>query len=294
MVKIGPPGPKVNTLDVDPTLAYADTSVETWWVIEFFLNELRPVEITGLEPEDSNCSICAEGYKVDFHRAVRLPCNHCFGESCITKWLTPFEPWSQTAGLERIMVENHPGANSCPICRQVFFPWQPEIDNLPQIEMRIKLWDWAYAHAGVALSKREHQAREGLLRYIDGYSARGLDEYYPSEMMRPGSESRNDEICARFRFLKALLVLLARRDLTPVQRQLTRRLQRISEGQGLFDSGVMSWHRNDQGTLFFEYKGDLETEEECESHEEAKAEEEPEELIEGDTEDMRIFRAMFR
>ena len=77
MVKIGPPGPKVNTLDIDPTLAYADTSSETCWIIGFFLKGLRPVEIAGLEPEDRNCPICAEDYRIDFHRAVRLPCNHC-------------------------------------------------------------------------------------------------------------------------------------------------------------------------------------------------------------------------
>ena len=291
MVKIGPPGPKTNTLDIDPRLAYADTSSETWRVIRFFLEELRPVEIAGLEPEDRNCPICAENYKIDFHRPVRLPCNHCFGESCITKWLSPFIPWSKNAGLTKTILQNHPGANTCPSCRQVFFPRQRAIDCLPQIEVRIKFWDWAYAHAGIALSEREHQAREGLLRYIGGCSARGLDEFYPSELVRPGSESRKFELYAFLRFLKRVTALNSRRNLTPIQIQLARRLQHMSER---LDGGYMRWRRNDQGTLFFVYKGVVKTEEEGESHEEVEAEEEIEELIEGDTEEMRFFRAMFR
>ena len=288
MVKIGPPSPKVNTLDVNPNITYADTSVETWWIIEFFLKELRPVEIADLEPEDRNCSICSEGYKIDFHCAVRLPCNHCFGESCITKWLTPIDPWSKVG---RVFAPFYLGVNSCPMCRQVLFPWHPFIDTLPQIEMRIKVWDWAYADAGIALSEREYQAREGLLRYIDGCSAHGLDEYYPSEVVRPESEWQADEYHARTRFCTVVSNLGGRRDLTPIQRQLTRRLERISERLKLSDERLRRWHPINQGT---QYKDDSENEEECESHEEAEVEEETEELIEGDTEDMRFFRAMFR
>ncbi|MCJ1425987.1 hypothetical protein MMC29_003888 [Sticta canariensis] len=284
MVKIGPPGPKMNTLDIDPRLAYADTSSETWRIIRFFLEELRPVEIAGLEPEDRSCPICAEDYKIDFHRPVRLPCNHCYGESCITKWLSPFIPWSKYAGLTKKILQNHPGANTCPSCRQVFFPRQQAIDCLPQIELRIKFWDWAYAQAGIALSEREHQAREGLLRYIDGCSARGLDEYYPSELVRPGSESRKFPPWALFRFLKTVTALNSRRNLTPIQKQLTRRLQYMSER---LNGGYMRWRRDDQGILSFVYTGVVETEE-------VKADEETEEPIEGDTEEMRFFRAMFR
>lgn len=57
MVKIGPPSPKVNPLAVDPSLAYASTSNETWTIINFFL-QLRPVDIAGLEPQDRSCPTC--------------------------------------------------------------------------------------------------------------------------------------------------------------------------------------------------------------------------------------------
>lgn len=137
MVKIGPPSQKVNTLDVDPTVAYADTANETLQTMNFFLEELRPVQIEDLEPEDRNCPICGEAYTRNFHRAVRLPCKHCFGEPCIKTWLTPFEPWSPRAGNPYKRAATHPGANTCPSCRQLFFPTQRVADCLPEIDARI-------------------------------------------------------------------------------------------------------------------------------------------------------------
>ncbi|MCJ1423172.1 hypothetical protein MMC29_001053 [Sticta canariensis] len=302
MVKIGPPGPKVNTLDVDHTIAYADTSNETWQIVNFFLEELRPVDIVGAEPEDRKCPICAEDYTTGFHRAVRLPCNHCFGEKCNTKWLSPFIPWEPNAGLTRRITGHHPGANTCPSCRHVFFPAQEAVDCLPEIDMRIKLWDWAYADAKIALSERQHRARECLVRYIDGYFARGLDEYYPSDAARSVYEP-----WARYRFVMHA-DLLRFLSLGPIQTQLKRRLLSIANR---LDPHEMSWRRNDQGTLFFHWKGIWEAEEQRDSdenHEEAEAEDELneeviegdneeafiEDIIEGDTEEMRFFRAMFR
>ena len=121
MVKIVPPSPQVNTLDVDYTLTYAGTLNETWQIINFFLEELKPVETADLEPEDRNCPICAEDFTIDFHRAVRLPCNHCFGEPCIKRWLSPCMPWSPRAGQIWRLSVNHPGANTCLSCREFLY-----------------------------------------------------------------------------------------------------------------------------------------------------------------------------
>ena len=278
MVKIGPL-PKINTLDVDHTIAYADTSNETWQVVSFFLEELRPVDTADLGSEDRKCPICAEDYTAGFHRAVRLPCNHCFGEQCITKWLTPFIPWDPTAGLTRRITGNHPGANTCPICRHVFFPPQEAVDCLPEMDTRIKLWDWAYAHAEIALSTRQRRAREGLLRYLDGYFARGTDEYYPSDAARSANEP-----WAHYRFVMHAENLRFM-SLPPVQTHLKWRLLNLAKR---LDPHEMTWRRNDRGTLFFQWEGVWETQEPSardENHEEVGAEEEVEEVVGRDAEE---------
>ena len=284
MVKIGPPGPTVNTLDIDPTAAYADTSNETLQIMNFFLEDLRPVEIEDLEPEDRRCPICSEEYTRNLHRAVRMPCKHCFGEPCIRTWLSPFLPWSPEAENPFQREARPPGANTCPSCRRVCFPRQQVADCLPEIDARIRLWDYVYAQAGIALSERERRAREDLLRYIDDYRARGVDEYYPSDEAMAGRQ--------RSTFVRLIIFVLALdyMTLTPPQERLLRRLRDTAED---LDPDHMTWRRNDLGTLFFEYEGgwETETEEEDESDEEVEAEEE---IIEGDSEEMRFFRALFR
>ncbi|MCJ1429403.1 hypothetical protein MMC29_007317 [Sticta canariensis] len=232
MVKIGPPGPKVNTLDIDPTHAYADTSSETLQIMNFF-EKLRPVEIEDLEPDDRRCPICSEEYTRNSHRA-------------------------------KIHSKEKPD------------PPAPIL--APAVG---KLWDYAYAQAGIALSERERRAREDLLRYIDDYRARGLDEYYPSDEAMAGYE-RSTSVR-----LIAFVLSLDFITLTPRQERLLRRLRDIAED---LDPVYAMWRRNDLGTLFFEYEGGWETEEH-ESDEEVEAEEE---IIEGDTEEMRFFRALFR
>lgn len=69
------------------------------------------------------------------------------------------------------------GANNCPIYRRVFFPKQTAV-VLPLMRASIELWDQAYACLGITLSKREHRVREDILQYLNGYFARGFDEYF--------------------------------------------------------------------------------------------------------------------
>ncbi|MCJ1425182.1 hypothetical protein MMC29_003070 [Sticta canariensis] len=302
MVKFGPPSPKVNTLDVFEQRTYGDTFTETWRIIQFFLEDMKPVNTADLELGDRKCEICRQDFTLDFHRAVRLPCNHTFGEPCIKSWLSPYAPWTPSAGAAG---GTPVGANTCPTCRREFFPEQSAVDSLPEIEARNKLWDMAYAHVGIALSEREFRAREDLLRYLDSYFARELDEYYPSN-----SERRN---CPTWSNQRLFLFsnMLKQERLTPVQEHLRQGLEVFASQS--FPVG-MTWRRNDQFPLFFQLEDDSETvrdgeshenheeteiEEEKdgeshESHEEAEVEEESKELAEGDTEEMRFFRTLFR
>lgn len=292
MVKIGPPGPKVNTLDVVDGATYADTAVETWQIIKFFLEELVPVDTETFKPEDRKCHICGEDFSKFFHRAMRLPCGHCFGEPCIKAWLSPYGPARE---IER-WGEADCGANTCPTCRRVFFPEQTVIDFLPAIEARIKIWDTAYAHIGIALSETERQAREDLLRYLETYFARGVDIYYPFARL-PSSPCLSSASLDMARIMLYTFSLeLLHTNLTHVQRQLRQSLQEISV------SG-RRWAQTDRGEVLIHGEDYRETErngessKNDESEEEVKevdSEEETEELAEGDTEEMRFFRALFR
>lgn len=216
MVKIGPTSPKVNTLDVDEQVTYADTAVATWQIIWFFLDDLEPVNIADMEPESRTCDICAEDF-TGSHRALRLPCNHIFGEGCIKKWLTPFSRCVPVA-QERPRPE---GANSCPNCRREFFPEQRVADSLPAMETRIQLWDKAYASVGIELSDMERWARADLLRYL-GSHVHGEDDYYP-DLTPP---------CPyplwAHRRLHAFSLRLKRKNLTPVQEHLRGSLESLA------------------------------------------------------------------
>lgn len=229
-------GPKVNTLDVDEQRTYADTSYETWTIIKFFLEELKPVHAENFEPEDRTCHICSEDFTNDFHRAVRLPCKHCFGEQCIKTWLRPYaacmpikwNKWGKPVG-----------ANTCPTCRREFFPRQTTVDILPVVEARLKLWDQAYAHAGIPLSTTQRHARSDLLRYLHGYYAHGVDDYYPCYTAMLAYQQ-----CAHVQFLK-FCARLKTRVLAPGQESLRRRLEHVAR------HGVR-WRQNPRGEMVFQ------------------------------------------
>ena len=244
MDEIDAPGPAVITLDVHEQFTYARTSVETLRVIRFFLEELKPVNTTDIESEDSNCAICTEKFTTEAHRPVRLPYNHIFGKTCIEHWLRPY------ASLQ-VMPEDQSderalslGANTCPQCRRIFFPRHVAIDSLTDIEMRIKFWDMAYAHVGITLSGNERRAREDLLRYLGSYSARGLDVYYSYWHKGKGWQQ---SLGWHEQRLLDFSLRLATQSLTPEQENLRQRLEEIARVG--FPSGVR-WWRNDQDELF--------------------------------------------
>lgn len=180
------------------------------------------------------------------------------------------------------------GANNCPCCRREFFPKQTAVDTLPEIKARIELWDRAYAYVGIPLSEGERRAREDLLRYVDSYFARGLDEYYPSDNARSGYTTWAYE---RLYLVSIFLVIVK---LTPLQKHLRRGLEDIAKRNY---PAKMTYGLNHRGRMTFELKEDWETvqhDENHESQEKVEAEEESEELAEGDTEEMRFFRNLFR
>lgn len=179
MERFSPASWAANTLDLCEVTTYASTYMETMEVIKFFLEDMKPVKEEDLDPKDSRCHICTDEFTSGSHIAVQLPCNHYFGEPCIQNWLRPYETADAFARKPEF------GANTCPMCRQVFFPAQKYSDILPEIEMRIKVWDKAYAHVEIALSEKERQAREDLLLFLQKYRTRGFDEYYPDTSKTP-------------------------------------------------------------------------------------------------------------
>lgn len=242
MVKIGPPSPNVNTLDVFEESVYANTSVKIWQVIKFLLEELQPINIEDLGSDDRKCHICTEDFTAGFHGAVRLPCGHFFGKPCIEQWLRPYGVAILSSQNEELQY----GANTCPMCRQVFFPAQVKFDLLPQIKARIKVWDKAYAYAGIALSEPERLAREGLLRYVDAYPGRGLDKYYPefSAKKSPYLPWAHLQLLEFSRMLKQF-------ELTPVQKVLRQTLERFAKRS----SRIGAFRRNMVGTTLMMVTG---------------------------------------
>ncbi|MCJ1425192.1 hypothetical protein MMC29_003080 [Sticta canariensis] len=281
MEEIDAPGPAVVTLDVDEQYTYAQTSVETLRVIRFFLEELKPVNTEDIETEDGNCAICAEQFTTDSHRAVRLPCNHIFGKSCIEHWLRPYASLTIMPGDQSMEPALSLGANSCPQCRRVFFPKQGAIDSLPNLETRVKFWDMAYAHVGITLSENERRAREDLLRYLGSYPGRGLDVYYP--YLDTGSQWQSSLGWHQHQ-LFIFSFGLRTQSLTPEQENLR---QRLEDNARLNFPGGVRWWRNDQDELFFAVGRENEERDEREESEEVtETEHEGEVFAEDDTEEM--------
>lgn len=239
MVEVGPASPAVSTLDVFEHIAYASTSTETMQVIGFFLEALQPIQAEDLDPDERKCHICSDDFRAGSHVAVRLPCNHHFGEQCIQNWLRPYENPTKTKDEWKC------GANSCPLCRQVFFPEQRNCDILPEMEMRIKLWDKVFAHVGIALSEQERQAREDLLLFIQKYHSRGFDVYYPSRSEAPFPYL----LWAQIELFIFSRRLTKNKTLNPVQKHLAQKLLKIARPMA---GGEFRWREDNVGELFME------------------------------------------
>lgn len=289
MVKIGPPSPKVNTLDIVDGQTYANTATETWQLLKFFLDEIIPVDDGDQAPEKGKCPICTEDFTTTGHQAVRLPCNHVFGQRCIETWLSPASAWSGRDAPEWEGLRF--GANTCPMCRRVCFPEQRGVDFLSDIEARIQIWDLAYAHVGIALSDRECRARDDILRFLNAYYFPRMNQYFPE--LTPSASLHLPSVslwwaCTKLHHFSHLL---QNEELTPVQEQLRHGLEQVAilivlhgPELGLMEGGEVVRHdEDDRKTVLDGERGG-----------EADGEDESDELAEGDTEEMRFFRTLFR
>lgn len=279
MEEIDAPVPELVELKVNENWTYAMTSTKTWRVIKFFLEELKPVNTSDIEPEDCMCDICTEDFTSDSHHAVRLPCNHIFGKTCIEQWLRPYASLRITDEAPAALTEALSlGANTCPKCRQVFFPRQKYVDSLPNIESRIRFWDLSFAHVGITPSEVQRQVREDLLQYIGHYSARGLDLYYPSY---------TNKLPYSFEWVQRMMYFVCReikgRRLTPAQENLRQSWEDLTRDG--FPGGV-TYLTDEQDLLFFQIEQDQETEQDGRNEDQVEAEEESNVPTEGNTEEV--------
>lgn len=287
MVKYGPPSPKMNTLDIVSDWTYADISTETLQIIRFFLEDMVPIDTANIEPVDSACDICADD--LTSHRAVRLPCNHMFGENCIKKWLSPF-----MAEIPPALDWGMPvGANTCPKCRREFFPLQTLSDMWPAIFTRIKLWDQAYASVGIALSETESRARDDICRYLRENYGRGHIESNP--------EFTNKSPYPMWAHQRLLMFSheLKLHNLTPLQKHLREGLEEIAT-HGF--PGGSRWLRGNDGSVYLEVQDPVDRDSVIDGaiDEEVRVEQESEELTDDDTDDddedevMKFFQSLFQ
>lgn len=158
--------------------------------------------------------------------------------------------------------------------------------------MRIRLWDTAYEAFGILLSETQTQAREELLQHLNRYyRVHGLDKYCPSDTAVPAHDT-----WATKRLFDYSLALKDT-GLTPVQAQLRLKLEAVARTL----EPRFRWIQNDEGEMCIQREDDwayelLDSEfnKSHENNEKAEIEEESKELAEGDSEEMRCFRILFR
>ena len=82
-----------------------------------FLASLPKVRPTSLPEDDRTCAICQDKYgeRPDSENAVKLPCGHHMGASCVENWFSP----------------DGSNKNTCPLCREMFFELEDEEDIEP-------------------------------------------------------------------------------------------------------------------------------------------------------------------
>ena len=81
--------PKPNELPwLSPWLRYAMVHVDLWEAIEFLMTKLEPVHLEDLDPDERDCVICQDEFRVSedpklSHTPVKTVCGHVFGKPCI-------------------------------------------------------------------------------------------------------------------------------------------------------------------------------------------------------------------
>ncbi|MCJ1466991.1 hypothetical protein MMC07_005613 [Pseudocyphellaria aurata] len=174
------------TFDLSDEEAYAGTSRSEWESIVSELNHLTPVNTDVFEIHEHECGICQEpiGSADDggnAEEAVSLPCQHVFGNHCISKWIamgqnanehedSPNHPVGPDSFDDLLPREPCLGLNSCyftcPICRQGWTISTREA-QAPAIVARLRFWDSAYEKLGIVRSAKEEESRKDLWEFVE-------------------------------------------------------------------------------------------------------------------------------
>lgn len=226
--------PKPNEFELPEGQAYAVVDIELYWVVEFLMTELEPVNMEDMDLNDKDCvcPICQEEFRVSEdlkreHIPVRLLCGHVFGRSCILRWFDPFCAWGLLADQdtgeddtddEQITIPIV--KTSCPMCRVQFFP-EVNTESLEALANRLQFWDLAYASAGVARSLKEEHSRKYLWQYVN--YCRSIDELNLEGHWEIDALKSAQKQLWHF----AQILKLKYRTHTPEQEQLVKKLERI-------------------------------------------------------------------
>ena len=221
---------KPNEFIIPKDKAYAMTDLKTWNAIEFLMTKLEPVGVQDLNPDDRECAICQQGFRVSEyvespHAPVKTVCGHVFGKSCIIKWLDPLSWWgpvqsAEPRDLELITYASKDTNTSCPLCRHRFFPKPPTREPMEGLAARLWLWDTVYVFVGIELSIIEAYTRMHLWRFVR--YCRSMDELEVSD------EARFVSVEAAQSCLWEFANGLKDQELTPFQERRRDLLERIS------------------------------------------------------------------
>ena len=105
--------------------------------------------------DDSECGMCMCEYDQEvtsYHRAVKLPCGHAFGESCLRQWFRP------------ISDQNY--QETCPICRRAILIEPCHPDGFVHIWVRMLLWDKVYQELDIIPTAFEKRTRKTIGHFI--------------------------------------------------------------------------------------------------------------------------------
>lgn len=145
--------------------AYAGTGNCTLMSIKILENLVSSGRITTSEPEHTECGICLRSYENDsptsYHHAVKLPCNHIFGESCLRQWFKPLN--TDTEFQEQ-----------CPICRHATLIEPCHDDSFLEAWIRVKLWDTVYQELDILPAAFEKQTRKLSMNFLARGSKSGV------------------------------------------------------------------------------------------------------------------------
>ncbi|KAI9753651.1 MAG: hypothetical protein M4579_005060 [Chaenotheca gracillima] len=138
-----------------------------------FIESLKPFDLSTLDKDDQNCSICmepfgkAEPIKGKIEHPIKLPCKHVFGQTCITTWLE--------------------GHSTCPVCRK-----HVDSETLPRTtppsRHRFRAEDMTQVELQQTILRRQQQLRMAALESYQRIHA-GAPPVNPAQLSTNRSQS---------------------------------------------------------------------------------------------------------